>query len=107
MEGIYPRIDRIFTSLLSLGRVERAGEVERSFQDGRREVHKSRLEALQNVCHSWRIRGEEERERERRATTLSARVSRVLMYVRVLVGAKPLSRNDHVSLQPFPLDLPL
>lgn len=51
MEGIYPRIDRIFTSLLSLGRVEKAGEVERSFQDGRREVHKSRLEALQNVCH--------------------------------------------------------
>lgn len=65
MEGIYPRIDRIFTTLLSLGRVEKAGEVERSFQDGRREVHKSRLEALQNVCHSWRIRGEEERERER------------------------------------------
>lgn len=63
MEGIYPRIDRIFTTLLSLGRVEKAGEVERSFQDGRREVHKSRLEALQNVCHSWRIRGEEERER--------------------------------------------
>lgn len=63
MEGIYPRIDRIFTSLLSLGRVEKAGKVERSFQDGRREVHKSRLEALQNVCHSWRIRGEEERER--------------------------------------------
>lgn len=54
--------------------------------------------------NSWR-RGE--RERERRGTTLSARVSRVLMYVRVLVGAKPLSRNDHVSLQPFPLDLPL
>lgn len=129
-DGRCPWIDRIdpsvddFLPLFYLSaewrRRGKAVEVERSFEDGRERCinHDCRVEveAVQNVCHpctsvanSWRRRGRK-RERERQRTTLSsARVSRVLMYVRVLVGAKPLSRNDHVSLhhQPFPLDLPL
>lgn len=98
MEGIYPRIDRIFTSLLSLGRVEKAGEVERSFQDGRREVHKSRLEALQNVCHSWRIRGEEEREREREARNnpLRARIESTYVCTRPRRGQASFAERPRV-----------
>lgn len=99
MEGIYPRIDRIFTSLLSLGRVEKAGEVERSFQDGRREVHKSRLEALQNVCHPCTfefVAKRREREREASNNPLRARIESTYVCTRPRRGQASFAERPRV-----------
>lgn len=119
----WPLRSRLFTSLLSLGVSGEGGgggrRILRGWSRERCINHDWRGGAAKRVSSVY-IRREfvaRKRERERKgeagnnplARVVRACIESTYACTRPLVGAKPLSRNDHVSLhhQPFPLDLPL